>query len=135
MVKYSRSAWFLGFVLLLVTVPVFAHHGAASVYDPNKKVTLKGTVTKVLWANPHIEISFDAPDPKDGKMVSWTLGDGQAPNGLYRKGWKKDDLKPGDEITVTDATMAWNGSYHIGGGIITNAAGRKIFYGSADDGL
>jgi hypothetical protein len=136
MVKYSRSAWFLGIVLLLVTVPVFAHHGAASVYDPNKKVTLKGTVTKVLWANPHIEINFDAPDPETGKVVNWTLGDGQAPNGLYRKGWKKDDLKVGDTITVTDATMAWNaGTYRIGGGIITNAAGRKIFYGSADDGL
>ena len=136
MVRYSRTAWFLGFILLLVAIPGFAHHGAASVYNPNKKITLTGTVTKLLWQNPHIELYFDATDPDTGKVVTWELGDGQAPNGLYRKGWKKDDLKPGDSITVTGASMSWTaGSFRIGGGIITNAAGRKIFYGSANDGL
>jgi hypothetical protein len=135
MAKYSRSAWVLGFALLLVTVPVFAHHGAASVYDPSKKVTLTGTVTKVLWQNPHIGIFFDAVDPDTGKMVNWELGDGQAPTGLYRKGWRKDDIKVGDTITVTGASRAWNGDFRIGGGIITNSAGQKIFTGSKDDGL
>jgi len=135
MAKYSRSAWVLGVALLLVTVPVFAHHGAASVYDPSKKVTLTGTVTKVLWQNPHIGIFFDAVDPDTGKMVNWELGDGQAPTGLYRKGWRKDDIKVGDTITVTGASRAWNGDFRIGGGIITNTAGQKIFTGSKDDGL
>jgi hypothetical protein len=71
MAKYSRSAWVLGFALLLVTVPVFAHHGAASVYDPSKKVTLTGTVTKVLWQNPHIGIFFDAIDRTRER---WSIG-------------------------------------------------------------
>jgi Family of unknown function (DUF6152) len=135
MAKYSRFVWVLGFALLLVTVPVFAHHGAASVYDPSKKITLTGTVTKVLWQNPHIGIFFDAVDPDTGKMVNWELGDGQAPTGLYRKGWRKDDIKVGDTITVTGASRAWNGDFRIGGGIITNSAGQKIFTGSKDDGL
>jgi len=134
MARYLRPVGFLGFVLLVLTVPLFAHHSAASVYNPKAKITLTGTVTKVLWMNPHIAIFFDAPD-QDGKMINWELGDGQAPTGLYRKGWRKDDLKPGDMITVTDATLAWKGGNHIGGGVITNAAGQKIFTGSKDDGL
>jgi hypothetical protein len=135
MARNSRPALYFGFVLLLLAVPAFAHHGAASVYNPNKKITLKGTVTKVLWQNPHIGIFFDATDPDTGKMVTWELGDGQAPTGLYRKGWRKDDLKVGDTVMVTGATRSWNGDYRIGGGIITNAAGKKLFTGSKDDGL
>jgi Family of unknown function (DUF6152) len=134
MVRNSRPVWFLGFVLLLA-VPVFAHHGAASVYNPKLKVTLTGTVTKILWANPHIAIFFDAMDSDTNKMVNWELGDGQAPTGLYRKGWRKDDLKVGDTITVTGASRSWNGDYRIGGGVITNAAGQKLFTGSKGDGL
>jgi len=74
MARYARPVLFLAF-LLAVAAPVFAHHGAASVYNPNKKVTLKGTVTKILWANPHIAIFFDAADPDTGTIVSWELGD------------------------------------------------------------
>ena len=135
MERYWRPLWLLAFAVVVLAAPVFAHHGAASVYDPDKKINLKGTVTNMHWANPHIEIQFEAPDPDTGKMVVWTLGDGQAPTGLYRKGWRKDDLKPGDAITVTGATRSWNGDYRIGGGLITNAAGQKLFTGSKGDGL
>ena len=135
MTRSSRLLGFVGLVLLFTVVPLLGHHSASSVYNPNKKITLKGTVTKILWANPHIAIYFDAPN-QAGKVVSWELGDGQAPNGLYRKGWRKDDLKVGDVIIVTGATTAWDGSPHIGGGIITLAAtGKKVFTGSKDDGL
>jgi hypothetical protein len=135
MARYSRFVWLVSVVLLLTVVPVLAHHSASSVYNPDKKITLKGTVTRLLWANPHVAIYFDAPNA-EGKIVNWELGDGQAPNGLYRKGWRKEDLKVGDVIIVSDATMSWDGSYHLGGGLITNAAsGKKIFAGSKDDGL
>ena len=84
MASYLRSVWLLAFVLLLVALPVFAHHGAASVYDPNNKITLKGMVTRLLWANPHVEVYFDAPDPVTGKIVHWELGDGQGVQHLYK---------------------------------------------------
>lgn len=141
MAKYWRSVWLLAFALFLVTVPAVAHHGSASVYDPNNKITLTGTVTKLLWANPHIGIFIDATDPKTGKVVNWELGDGQAPQHLYKNGWRKDDLKIGETITVTGATRSWNDSdknvktldYRLGGGVITNAAGKKVFTGGSKD--
>jgi hypothetical protein len=135
MARYSRPVWLLGFALLLLAVPVFAHHGSASVYDPNNKITLTGTVTKLLWANPHIEIYFDAKDPVSGNMVNWQLGDGQGVQHLYKNGWRQNDLKAGEIITVTGATRSWNDSdkkvktfdYRLGGGLITNSAGLKVF--------
>jgi hypothetical protein len=135
MARYSRSVWLLGFALLLLAVPVFGHHGAASVYDPNNKITLKGTVTKLLWANPHVEVYFDALDPVSGKMVHWELGDGQGVQHLYKNGWTRNDLKAGETITVTGATRSWNDSaknvkkfdYRVGGGTITNSAGQRVF--------
>ena len=138
MARYLRSVGFLGFVLLVLfalTAPLFAHHSAASVYDPNNKITLKGTVTKLLWANPHIEVYFDAVDPVSGKMAHWELGDGQGVQHLYKNGWRQSDLKAGETITVTGATRSWNDSdkdvktydYRLGGGVLTNAAGQKVF--------
>jgi hypothetical protein len=135
--RYCRIMWLVSCVLLFVTVvPLLAHHSAASMYDPAKKVTLKGTVTKVVWINPHIGVYFDAPDPaQGGKVVNWELGDGQSPNGLYRMGWRKDDLKPGDQITIIDCTLARDGSNKVGGGIITLANGQKVYTGTKGDGL
>jgi len=141
MARYSRSVRLLGFALLLLAVPVFGHHGAASVYDPNSKITLKGTVTKLLWANPHVEVYFDAPDPVSGKIVHWELGDGQGVQHLYKNGWTRDDLKEGETITVTGATRSWNDTapdvktfdYRLGGGVITNAAGQRIFTSISKD--
>jgi hypothetical protein len=135
MTRYSRSVGLLGFALLLLAVQAYGHHSAAAAYDARNKITLTGTVTKLLWANPHISIFFDAKDPVSGKMVTWALGDGQGPTHLYKNGWRKDDLKAGDTITVTGATRSWNDSdkvvkrfdYRLGGGSITNSAGLKVF--------
>ena len=136
MARYYRSVLFVSVVLFVTVVPVLAHHSASSMYDPAKKMTLKGTVTKVVWINPHIAIYLDAPDPNQGgKVVNWELGDGQAPNGLYRKGWRKDDLKPGDVVTVEGCTLARDGTNKVGGGIIIMANGEKVFTGTKGDGL
>jgi uncharacterized protein (DUF2237 family) len=40
-------------------------------------------------------------DVKDenGKVVNWAA-EGAPPNSLYRNGWRKDSLKPGDSVSV-----------------------------------
>jgi hypothetical protein len=89
-----------------VSAPVFAHHGNAS-YDYSKTVTLKGTVTKWMWANPHSLLFFDVKDDK-GETVHWVAEAGN-PVDMLREGWTSTSLKTGDEMTI-DVMPSKNGA-------------------------
>ena len=83
---------------LILCVPVFAHHGS-NAYDTSKVVVLKGvTVTKYLWANPHVIISFDVKDDK-GNMQHWNAEAG-TPTTVALAGWTKTSVQAGDVISV-----------------------------------
>jgi hypothetical protein len=86
----------LGFCL--IATPLFAHHGTGVAYDTEKTVTLKGTVTEWIWANPHCGILFDVADDK-GNVQHWGAELGN-PHSLSMAGLSKDILKPGDKITL-----------------------------------
>jgi len=88
----------LVFVGLFASVPLFAHHGNAS-YNYDKKVTVSGTVTQWIWANPHSWLKFDAKDGAGG-VTHWIIESGN-PVDMARQGWAHDSFKPGDEVTVT----------------------------------
>jgi hypothetical protein len=98
MAKRLLSFFVLAIGLLLVCAPVFAHHGTAA-YDEVNPVTLKGTVTEFIWANPHSQIKFNVQDEK-GNIVHW-VAEAFAPGKLARDGWTRNIVKPGDEVTVT----------------------------------
>jgi hypothetical protein len=84
--------------VLIVSVPLFAHHGNAA-FENEKKLTMKGTVTEWFWANPHCFIQFDVKDD-NGQAVHW-VAETSAPPSMINSGWTKQTLKPGDQITVT----------------------------------
>jgi len=84
--------------LLIVSVPLFAHH-ANAVFDIGKRVTMKGTVTEWFWANPHCLLRFDVKDDR-GETVHW-IAETQAPPNMIPFGWSKQSFKPGDEVTLT----------------------------------
>lgn len=88
-------------VLLLLSPggPAYAHHGFVSWFDMSHTTTVKGTVTGFDWTNPHAYIYFDVKNEK-GVVEKWTAELGAVAM-LTRAGWKKDSLKPGDEITAT----------------------------------
>lgn len=75
-----------------------AHHGN-SAYDEKNPITLKGTVTDFVWANPHAQIYLDVNDDK-GSVVHWSI-ESQGPAVLTRNGWTRRSLNPGDHITIT----------------------------------
>jgi len=86
--------------LLAVCQPVLAHHGSNN-YDTERLVTLKGTVTEFVWANPHSQLYFDVTDEK-GNVAHWGAEMNQ-PRALATAGFRKDIMKPGDKITISGA--------------------------------
>ena len=116
---------------LSLPVPSFAHHSFAAEYDQHNPVSFKGVVTKLDWMNPHVYFYVDAAD-KDGKPVHWACEAGN-PNALARRGWKKNSLKAGDEITV-QGYRAKDGTYTVNARSITLADGTKVFAASSEDG-
>ena len=82
---------------LSVCAPAWAHHGAAA-YDRTVTLTMKATVSEFVFRNPHILISFDAPD-EIGKVIHWNA-EGGSPTSLARPGWSWKTLKAGDQVTV-----------------------------------
>lgn len=119
----------VSFGALVSSVSLPAHHSAATAYDTARKITLRGTVTKLEWQNPHVFYYLDVADTS-GTVTNWSI-EASTPNQLYRAGWRKDDLKVGETVTVTDSSPARNGLPKAYGGTLTLATGRKVFSGSA----
>ena len=106
MITKLRNICFLVVGLLAVCVPLVAHHGNAS-YDTAKNVTVKGTVTEYVWANPHVFVKIDGKD-ESGNTVHWII-ESQNPVSMMAIGWTKSTFKPGDEVEI-DAMQAKNGN-------------------------
>ncbi|HEY6120600.1 MAG TPA: DUF6152 family protein [Pyrinomonadaceae bacterium] len=87
----------LSTVLILLSSPLFAHHSNAE-YDMTAVTSVKGTVTKFEWNNPHAYIRIEAKDDK-GSVAEWTA-ELASLGMLSRVNWKRDTVKPGDEITI-----------------------------------
>jgi hypothetical protein len=107
--------------------PASAHHAFAAEYDAKKHVILKGTVTKMEWINPHAWIHIDVKKP-DGNTEEWMIEFG-TPNTLLRRGFTRDSLKPGTEITV-DGYQAKDSALRANGRDVTLPDGKKLFAGS-----
>lgn len=118
-------------ICVLASLPLFGHHSFAAEYDQKQPVTLKGTVTKLDWMNPNVYFYLDVTD-SDGKTTHWACEAGN-PNALARRGWKKDSLKAGDQVTI-QGFRAKDASQTVNARSIVLADGKKIFAGAADDG-
>jgi hypothetical protein len=113
-------------VLLFMTIPGWSHHSFSAEYDENKLVTVSGIVAKFEWVNPHALLYVEGKDT-EGKAGSWKFEMG-APGGLESRGWKRTDLKEGDQITV-DGFAAKDRSNLANARMVRLADGRKLFGG------
>lgn len=94
---HMRRFALLVWVLLCLGGPVHAHHSQA-MFDQSKMVVLKGVITKFAWLNPHVQVYFDVAE--NGKTESWQIETNSALN-MARIGWKRDQFKAGDKVTVS----------------------------------
>jgi len=105
----SRAAGLLLATALMLgaATAIQAHHSFAAQYDSNKPVTMSGVVTKVEWTNPHVYIYVDVTDQSQ-KVSNWAFEMGP-PHMLQKAGWKRNNLKIGEEVQV-DGWLARDGS-------------------------
>ncbi len=116
--------------LAAAALPSFAHHSFAAEFDMKQPVTVKGVVTKLEWMNPHAWFYLDVKKD-DGTVGHWQCETG-APVELVRRGWRKTDLKVGDEVTV-QGLRAKDGTNTLSARMVTLADGRKVFNGPAGE--
>ena len=110
---------------------LWAHHSFAAEFDANSPVTLRGTITKMEWINPHSWIHVDVKNP-DGTVTEWMV-EGGTPNTLFRRGFTKEAVKAGMEITV-EGYRAKNGANRANGRDLILKDGRRLFMGSSGTG-
>jgi hypothetical protein len=130
--KFMRSTFLPVLALaaaLLLGKPAVAHHGFSVEFDDSKPVALHGVVTKMEFMNPHIYFYLDVKDA-GGKVVNWAF-EGSPPNILYRQGWRKDSIKPGDVITAK-GFRARDGAHLVACSTVTFEDGRQLTVGAGN---
>jgi hypothetical protein len=117
------TAFCLGAAALIAsTAPLLAHHEFAAEFDPKKAVTLRGTVSKYEWNDPHVFVYVDV---KDGKGVTTWGVEFASRAELREAGWSRESFNVGDQVTV-EGSLARDGSKTAGGKSITLAGGKKL---------
>ena len=101
---------------------------AAHRYDPNKPITLTGTVKELKWNKPYVKIHLSVKDT-NGKTKDWEL-ETATPNVLESNGLVRTSLKKGDQITVKGEQAA-NGSEHALVQSITLPGGQNVSISTA----
>src|ERR1700693_5111551 len=105
-----------GGALFAMTAPVWPHHAMIAEFALNKPITLRGTLTKMEWKNPHGFIYLDVKGA-DGQVENWAVETGGVYN-MEKRGLKKTDFRPGTEVIV-GGWAAKDGSRNAAGWIVT----------------
>ena len=118
--------------LVLLNTHTWSHHAFSSEFDIDKPISLRGTITRMEWVNPHTWLHMTATI-EDDTIQEWML-EGGTPNTLLRAGLTQQILLPGTEILVRgyqskdpDCIPKCRGS----GRDITFTDGSNIFMGSS----
>ena len=121
-----RARQFFAPLLLLgasFTSAAFAHHSFAVHFEAEANKEVTGVVESFRFANPHGMLTFTVTDA-NGRSSQWRA-ETNSPNILRRRGWSKDSLQAGDEITVL-GFPARDGTSYMRVSKITFADGREL---------
>ena len=109
-----------------------AHHAFIAQYDDSRPVSLSGVVVKVDWLNPHAYFYLDVTEKATGEIVNWAC-ELTSPVGLMRRGWTRNSLRIGDEVTV-EGPLARDGSASLSAeSVVLVETGRRLFFGTNEE--
>jgi uncharacterized protein DUF6152 len=131
MTRRPLGTFALALALLSSTISLFAHHSVTAEFDSSKSFTVKATITKIEWVNPHIYMYADVKDD-NGTVTPYSF-EGGPPGNLRRAGVLKTMFNVGDVVEI-EAYIAKDGSKHLGllhG--VRFADGHQILFGRAED--
>ncbi|MGA2711796.1 MAG: DUF6152 family protein [Bryobacteraceae bacterium] len=106
---HSNYFWLI--LALLSALPLWAHHSISAEFDTSRSFTVKGTITKIEWVNPHAYVYVDSKDDKGG-VTSYSFETGP-PGNLRRSGIIRTMFTVGDTVTI-DAYASKDGSKYLG---------------------
>jgi hypothetical protein len=121
--------------VLSVSYQAVAHHAFSAEFDANSPVTLRGSVTKVEWINPHAWVHLSVLQ-EDGTAIDWMVEAG-TPNTLLRAGLNKNSLPIGSEIVVRgyqSKDRSCKPACKANGRDLVFKDGRQVFMGSSGTG-
>jgi hypothetical protein len=105
-----RTGVFIALAAMLTAGSARAHHNMSASFDFNDRVTLAGTLTKIDWRNPHIELVVDTRSGGD-QVQTWSL-EGPPPSFFRVRDINKSDIETAAGKTVTaEASRARDGSH------------------------
>ena len=98
----NRVSALLAALFILTVASAQAHHSFNDIFDVSTVTTLKGTISKIDWINPHVYINLDVKDGS-GKITTWGV-ESPPTNHLRSAGISRQDLlnnaSAGEVVTV-----------------------------------